>query len=110
VVLGIIKVAIKGQADDVIIDKVQAVVKEWVPKVLLELQIVDSIANITDPNEQLKAILAKIKMSSNETQNMLYHGLAAIVLEKLSDGKLTWSDSVAISEYYFNNIYKPSVK
>jgi hypothetical protein len=28
VVLGIIKVAIKGQADDVIIDKVQAVVKE----------------------------------------------------------------------------------
>lgn len=110
IVLSVVKFAIKGQADDIIIDKVKAVVEEWVPKVLLELQIVDSIANITDPNEQLKAVLARIKMSSDETQNMVYHGLASIILEKLSDGKLSWSDSVAISEYYFNNIYKPSIK
>lgn len=106
IIAGILKVAIKGTKDDVIIDKIKITVEEWVPKVLLELQIVNSISNIENQNDQLKAILERIKMSSNETQNMIYHGLASIILEKLSDGKLSWSDSVAISEYYFKNIYK----
>lgn len=104
VVLAIVKAAIPGETDDFIINKVKSVVEKWLPKILLELQITESIANIQDKNEQLKAILAKIKVSSDETQNVFYHGLASLILEKLSDGKITWSESVLLAEYYFKNI------
>src|ERR1700749_3829927 len=53
----IIKKAIPGDADDVLIDKITATIKTWIPKVLLELNMVNSIANIQDTNEQLNAIL-----------------------------------------------------
>lgn len=102
----ILKRAIPGNADDVLIDKIRLVVEKWLPKILLELKLVDSISLIEDPNEQLKAILAQLKLSSQETQNMLYHGLASLILEKLSDGELSWSDAVAISEYYYINFKK----
>lgn len=106
-VLGaIIKNAIPGNADDNLIDKITTEVHKWIPKVLLELQLIDSIANIEDTNEQLKAVLAKLKLSSDEAQNIVYHGLAALILEKLSDGKLTWTDSTAIAEYYYKEILK----
>lgn len=106
VILTIVKGAIPGTADDVMIDKIKATVEKWLPKILLELKLVDSIANIEDPNLQLKAILAQLKLSSDETQAIVYHGLASLILEKLSDGELSWSDSVAIAEYYYQNIQK----
>jgi len=76
------------------------------PGVLLDLKLVNSIANIEDPNEKLKAVLAQFKLSSNDTKNIVYHGLAALAIEKLSDGKLSWSDAVALSEYYYKNVMK----
>lgn len=106
VLLAIIKNAIPGNADDVLIDKIKTVVETWVPKVLLELKMVESIANIENQNEQLKAILAELKLSSDETKNIVYHGLSSLILEKLSDGELSWSDSIAIGEYYYKNIAK----
>lgn len=104
----ILKKSIPGGADDVIIDKIKSVIETWLPKVLLELQIFDTIAVFEDPKEQLKAVLERIKMSSNETQNMLWHGFASLFLEKLSDGKISWKDSVVLSEYYFQNLYTNS--
>ena len=106
ILLAIIKTAIPGDADDILIDKIKKVVETWVPKVLLELRMVESIANIEDQNEQLKAILAELKLSSNETQNIVYHGLCSLILEKLSDGELSWSESIAVGEYYYKNIAK----
>jgi len=106
VLLAILKTAIPGDADDILIDKIKKVVETWVPKILLELRMVESIANIEDQNEQLKAILAELKLSSDETQNIVYHGLSSLILEKLSDGELSWSDSIAVGEYYYKNIAK----
>jgi hypothetical protein len=106
VILAIIKQAIKGTADDIIIDKTKQVVEEWIPKILLEFKLVDSIANIENQNEQLQAILNQLKLSSDETKAIIYHGLASLILEKLADGEISWSDSVAISEYYFKNFVK----
>ena len=106
IVAEIVKRVIPGIKDDIIIDKAREVIQKWVPKILLELKLVDSIANIEDPNERLKAILSQLNISSDEAKNIIYHGLASLILEKLSDGELSWSDSVAISEYYYKNIVK----
>lgn len=102
----IIKQAISGNADDVLIDKVNAVLKEWLPKIVLELKLVESIANIEGENAQLQAILSALKLSGDETKNIFYHGFGSLILEKLSDGKLSWSDSTAIAEYYYTHMVK----
>lgn len=106
IILTIVKSAIKGTADDVLIDKIKLTVETWIPKILLELNLVNSIANIEDTNAQLQAILAQLKLSSNETQNIVFHGISSLIIEKLSDGELSWSDAIAISEYYYKNIAK----
>lgn len=106
VLLEILKRTIPGTADDVMIDKVKEVITKWLPKILVQLSLVDAISNIEDENERLKAILERLKLSSDEVKNVYYHGLASLILEKLSDGELSWSDSVAISEYYYANFVK----
>lgn len=102
----IVKRAIPGTADDFIVDKVRLTIEEWVPRILTQLIIIDGIANIDNPNDQLKAILEKLKLADDETKNIVYHGLASLILEKLSDEELSWSDAAAISEYYYQNFVK----
>ena len=101
----VITALIPGDIDDKINEKLRG----FLPRLLLELQLVDSIANITDPNAQLQAILDKLKLSSDDAKNAFYHSLASLILQKLSDGKLSWSDAVAIAEYYYQNVTKPAV-
>lgn len=91
---------IKGEWDD----RTKNIIREWVPKVLLQLNMIEAIANMTDVNEQLNAILAKIKLADKETRNIVWHGLGSLIIEKLSDGKFSWADSVAVSQYYYDHI------
>lgn len=106
VVLSIVKSAIPGDADDKLIDKVHKTVEEWIPKILLQLNLVNSTAQTEDVNEKLKAILAQLKLSSDETKNIIYHGIASLILEKLSDGKFDWTDATAVAEYYYQHEVK----
>lgn len=101
-VADVVTALIPGSADD----NVKEMLRIWLPKVLLELSLVESVSNIEDPNAQLQTILEKLKLSSDEVKNAFYHSLASLVLQKLSDGKLSWSDAVAIAEYYYQNHVK----
>ena len=65
---------------------------------------ISSIAGMTDPNQQLNAIFANLKLSSDETKAIVYRGLAALILQKLSDGKLTLAEAGDIAEYYYQNV------
>lgn len=95
----IITALIPGGIDDAI----NAQIKLWLPKIIIEAQLVNSVANITDTNEQLRIILNNLKVSSDEVKKLYYHGLASLILEKISDGKFSWSDATAVAEYYFKN-------
>jgi hypothetical protein len=106
IILSIITTAIPGDADDKLVKKVKTVVEHWIPKLLIELQLIEDINNLPTTNDKMKAIFEKLKLSSNETKNVVYHGLASLVLEKLSDGELSWKDAVVISEFYYQNIAK----
>lgn len=102
----ILAAVIPGKADDVFIRALREKLRKILPEIILKLSIAKSVAEIEDPNEQMKAILAQINLSSNEAKNIYYHGLCALILEALSDKKITWSESVQIAEYYYTNIYK----
>lgn len=102
----ILATVIPGNADDALIRAVREKLRKILPEIILKLNIATSVAEIQDPNEQLKAILAQINLSSDEAKNMYYHGLSALILQSLSDGKISWTESVQIAEYYYTNIYK----
>lgn len=102
----IIESIIPGVQDDVIIGLIRNRLKDVLPKLIIELNIANSIANIEGPNEQIKAIINAINLSPDETKNTYYHVLCTKIVEALSDGKLTWSESIHIAEFYYSNIYK----
>ena len=45
----------------------------------------------------------KFFFPNEQISGAFYHSLASLILEKLSDGKLTWSESVLIAEFYYKN-------
>ena len=98
--------AIKGTADDIIIHQLREKLKEKLPEVIEIMRLAMNIASVEDKNLQVKQIIAAINLSPDEVKNMYYHTFAVLILEKISDGKLTWSESVMIAEYYYNKIYK----
>jgi hypothetical protein len=101
-VADLITAMIPSEVDDYIKNKL----RELLPKLILELGMVQSVANIEDENAQLQAILEKLKLSGDDAKNAFYHSLASLILQKLSDGKLSWTDAVAIAEYYYQNHVK----
>lgn len=101
-VADVVTALIPGDLDD----QIKLRLRELLPKLILELSLVQSVVNIEDQNAQLQAILEKLKLSGDDTKNAFYHSLASLILQKLSDGKLSWTDTVAISEYYYVNHVK----
>lgn len=93
---------IPGDADD----KIVAGIRKFLPKALEGLNLAKEISDIEDPNERLKAILAKINVAPDDTKKVFYHGLASLMVEKLSDGVFSWADATAVAEYYYQNYEK----
>ena len=105
----IISKAIKGKADDLAIKAIREQLRKRLPEVLEIMRLSMNIAKVDDKNLQVKMILDAINMSPDAVKNAHYHTFCSLVLEKISDGKLTWSESVLLAEYYYNKIYiKPN--
>lgn len=102
----ILSAAIPGTADEKVIKLIRSKIKTILPKIILSLNISESIAKIENPNDQLKAIITAINLSPDAAKNVYYHGLCTMIIEAAADGKVTWSESILISEYYFRNIHK----
>ena len=103
----IISKAIKGSADDIAIKAIREQLRKRLPEVLEVMRTALNIAKVDDKNLQVKLILDAINMSPDAVKNAHYHTFCSMLLEKISDGKLTWGESVIIAQYYYDNIYKP---
>ena len=105
----IISKAIKGNADDLAIKAIREQLRKRLPEVLEIMRLSMNIAKVDDKNLQVKMILDAINMSPDAVKNAHDHTFCSLVLEKISDGKLTWSESVLLAEYYYYSIYiKPT--
>ena len=96
----IITKAIKGEADDVIVHQLREKLKEKLPEVLEIMRLSMNIAKVDDANLQVKMILDAINMSPDAVKNAHYHAFCSLVIEKISDGNLTWGESVIIALPY----------
>ena len=100
--IAIIDMAVPNAATQAVILSINNTVKNFLPKAIAGLTLTEAIANIADPNAQLQAILAQLKLSSNATQNAYLHSLSAMILQDLHSG-LTWGEAVQICQYYYDN-------
>lgn len=105
-VLAVVKFAIPGNIDNKIIDKALKLTRKYVPQIALQLQLIDSITEIEDTNEQMIAVVDVLKNASKEEQSKYWHELAKQILYVLADGKVTWGESASIVEYHYKNYIK----
>lgn len=87
---------------DVIKDKLQSAL----PAVLLELNLINAAAISSDINEQLKEVIKVLNLLPDESKAEKYHTIASRLLVILSDGKITWSEAVIFTEWYYQTYYK----
>ena len=102
----IISRVIKGNADDLAIKAIREQLRKRLPEVLEIMRLSMNIAKVDDANLQVKMILDAINMSPDAVKNAHYHAFCSLVIEKISDGNLTWGESVIIAQYYYDNLYK----
>ena len=85
---------------------VKAKIEEYLPKLLLELNLVNDIANAGSINEQMQMILDALNLSSDEVKAEKYHLIASKLLVILSDKKVTWGEAVVFTEWYYQEYVK----
>ena len=102
----IITKAIKGEADDLIIRNLRVKLKEKIPEVIEVMRLALNIAKVDDKNLQAKMVLDAINLSPDQIKNAHYHTFCSMLIESISDGKLTWGESVILAQYVYDNIYQ----
>lgn len=95
---------IPGNLDDKIKDKLRA----DLPKVVVQLKLVDATLGLTDPNEILVAaskVLSQITSDWSIREGFL-NNLSIVIAQVASDGKLTWDDAAYLLKWYYDNDYQ----
>lgn len=100
----IVAAAIPGIKDDAIIAAVKTWLKKELPKIAIQLQIVNSINNLMGPDAKVKAIINKLQGMDGRGADCLE--FAAQLSLYLSDGKLSKSELKAAANDYYNKFVK----
>ena len=98
----ILTALIPGDIDD----KIKNLLRNKLPVILTELKLADSCAGLMDQNEITACAIRTLQGLDDNIQSAFFHSLSVLIAEIIADGKLTWSDSVYLSEWYYQHIYK----
>lgn len=101
-VADILTVLIPGDIDD----DIKNCLRAKLPVILTELKLADSCAGLTDPQQITACALKVLQGLDGGIKSAFLHNLSIFVAQIASNGKLTWSDGVAILEWYYQNKYK----
>jgi hypothetical protein len=116
-ILEFVKKAVPNPLADALIDKIHQALHNTLPKLALNLTILNEIDSIEDPvlkaaklNEALQNALAEINFSTDEAKRNFWDGLMKLVAVDISDGKITWEELSGLSKYVFDNVEELKVK
>jgi hypothetical protein len=101
----IITTLIPGNIDNVIRDKL----RQSLPIFLMELKLVESSLNLTQPEAIVKAALEVMKTIDENIKPGILHHLSVLIAQIAADGKLSWSDGVYLSQWYYEQKFKQPV-
>lgn len=95
---------IPGDVDD----RVKNLLRSKLPLILSELKLADNCQNITDPAQLISCALNTLQGLDKSIKNSFLHTISILLAGVIADGKLTWSDGVYLSEWYYQHKYKAS--
>ena len=96
------KIKLPGDIDE----KLLALVRKWVPEILMKLVIVKNINEIGDPELQLAAIIDEIKLFNDDQKELFWDGFAKKFIEYAADGKITKDEIGYLVKWYYDNKFK----
>lgn len=101
-VADILTAIIPGDLDDTIKNKI----REELPKIIIELKLVDATLGLTDPNEIMLAAMKVIQQLDEDYSSVSLHNLSILIAQVAADGKLDWSDAILLVEWFYQNYVK----
>lgn len=102
VVGDIITSLIPGNVDDL----VKAKMREYLPKIAVELRLVQAAQGLKDPEQIMLAAVKVIQQMDGDYKSAFLHNLSIMAAQVAADGKLDWSDAVYLMEWYYQNKVK----
>lgn len=82
-------------------DSVKAILRQYLPLLLDALNKVPAIAEILDPNERQKAIVANIQQDHPDAKAILLNGIAGQLLAKTSGTEFAKTSIIVPAAYQF---------
>jgi len=101
--LFIFEAATAGMINPLAIQKVHDTIEKLLPTIIADLTMAEAIVEMSNTNEQVKAILAKVKLSSKPAQDNFFRGLSNMLADDFVDGKLSSGELVDLVQYVFDN-------
>jgi hypothetical protein len=103
-VAGVITALIPGDLDD----KIKEKLREYLPKILIEMKLADSCTGLSDPNEIVACAVKTLQQIggdwiSDDAKKNFYDSLAVLIAQVASDGKLSWDDAKAVIKWYYDH-------
>lgn len=98
-IVDIITSLIPGNLDN----KIVAKIREALPKICIELKLVDATLGLTDPQEIVKAAIKTMQQLSGDYKSAFLNSFSIIVAQVAADGKLDWNDAAYLLKWYYDN-------
>lgn len=98
----ILTALIPGDIDD----RIKNLLRDKLPVILTELKLADNCEDLTNQNEITACAIKTLQGLDDSIKSAFFHSLSVLIAEVIADGKLTWSDGVYLSEWYYQHIYK----
>jgi len=95
----IITKLIPGEWDD----KLKEKVRDELPMIMVQLQLVDNTMTLTNKDEIVASAVKTLQQLSGDYRSAFLNSLAIIVAQVAADGKLDWNDAAYILKWYYDN-------
>ncbi len=102
----IITALIPGTVDDL----VKVKLREYLPKIAVQLRLVEATQGLTDPDQIMMAAVKVIQQMDKDYKSAFLHNFSIMVAKVAADGKLDWSDAVYLLEWYYQNKVKDAAE
>lgn len=95
---------IPGDVDD----KVKDLLRQYLPKIVIEMKLAERCSELTDPNEIVACAIKTLQQIggdwiSDDAKKNFYDSLAVLIAQVAADGKLTWDDAKAVIKWYYDH-------
>ena len=103
----ILTALIPGDLDD----RIKNILRANLPKIVIQLKLVDATLGLTDPNEILVAASKTLQQitSDYDVRPGFLNNLSIVIAQVAADGKLTWDDAAYVLKWYYDNDYQKKI-